>query len=71
MDGKKKYTKADFDNYTEAVRRECENTLLRQRERIDELKKALPKLKKRSPSTRAKRSLFTRLLLPRSKKRTI
>lgn len=41
MDAKKKYTKADFDSYTEAVRREYENTLLRQRERIDELKKSL------------------------------
>lgn len=41
MDNKKKYTKADLDNYTEAVRREVENTLLRQRERIDELKKSL------------------------------
>lgn len=41
MDGKKKYTQSDLDNYIEAVRRECESTLLRQRERIDELKKSL------------------------------
>ena len=41
MDGKKKYTKADLDSYTEAVRREYEVTLLKQRERIDELKKSL------------------------------
>lgn len=41
MDGKKKYTKTDFDSYAEEVRRECESTLLRQRERIDELKKSL------------------------------
>lgn len=42
MDDKKKiYTKSDFDNYTQAVRREFEQTLLRQRERIDELKKGL------------------------------
>lgn len=42
MDGKKKtYTKSDFDEYTAAVRREFEETLLKQRERIDELKAAL------------------------------
>lgn len=42
MDGKKKtYTKTDFDEYTAAVRREFEETLLKQRERIDELKAAL------------------------------
>lgn len=41
MDDKKKYSKADFDNYTQAVRREYEQTLLRQRERIAELRKSL------------------------------
>ncbi len=41
MSDKKVYTKADFDSYTQAVKQECETTLLRQRERIDELKKAL------------------------------
>ncbi|MDE6293597.1 MAG: hypothetical protein K2L88_03115 [Clostridiales bacterium] len=41
MDGKKKYTQADFDRYIEAVRREYEGTLLKQRERIDELKSSL------------------------------
>ncbi len=42
MDGKKKtYTKTDFDEYTAAVRREFEETLYKQRERIDELKAAL------------------------------
>lgn len=38
---KKTYTKTDFDEYTAAVRREFEETLLKQRERIDELKAAL------------------------------
>lgn len=42
MDGKKKvYTKADFDAYAEAVKRELEQVLLRQRERIDELRTQL------------------------------
>lgn len=44
MDYKKKiYSKADFDNYTEAVKRECEQALIRQRERIDELRTLLAK----------------------------
>lgn len=41
MKGKKKYSQADLDGYVEAARRECESTMLRQRERIDELKKSL------------------------------
>ncbi|MDE5562316.1 MAG: hypothetical protein K2J01_02070 [Clostridiales bacterium] len=41
MKGKKKYTQTDLDNYVEATRSECESTMLRQRERIDELKKSL------------------------------
>ncbi|MBD5131471.1 MAG: hypothetical protein HDT28_02595 [Clostridiales bacterium] len=41
MDDKKKYNKTDFDNYALSVRREYEQTLMRQRERIDELKTAL------------------------------
>lgn len=42
MDDKKKlYTKSDFDNYTQAVKREFEQTLLRQRERIEELRTSL------------------------------
>lgn len=42
MDGKKKvYTQSDFDAYTDSVRREYEQTLARQRERIDDLRKSL------------------------------
>lgn len=42
MDAKKKiYTKTDFDNYTAAVKNEFSSTIIRQRERIDELKSAL------------------------------
>ena len=41
MKGKKKYTQADLDNLVDVVRSECESTMLRQRERIDELKKSL------------------------------
>lgn len=42
MDDKKKvYTKADFDSYTAAVKREFEKTLYSQRERIAELRKSL------------------------------
>ncbi len=41
MDGKKKYTKADFDNYVAAVDREVNGVLVKQRERIEELKQKL------------------------------
>lgn len=48
MDEKKKvYSKAEFNNYVEAVRRECEQTLMRQRERIEELRKSLSAAEKR------------------------
>ena len=48
MDEKKKvYSKAEFNNYAEAVRRECEQTLMRPRERIEELRKSLSAAEKR------------------------
>ncbi len=48
MDEKKKvYSKDEFNNYAEAVRRECEQTLMRQRERIEELRKSLSAAEKR------------------------
>lgn len=48
MDEKKKvYSKAEFNNYAETVRRECEQTLMRQRERIEELRKSLSAAEKR------------------------
>lgn len=47
MPDKKIYTKTDFDEYTAAVKNECEKTLLRQRERIDELKQALSAAEKK------------------------
>ena len=48
MDEKKKvYSKAEFNNYAEAVRRECEQTLMRQRERIEELRTRLSAAEKR------------------------
>ncbi|MCH5162936.1 MAG: hypothetical protein J1G38_05555 [Clostridiales bacterium] len=43
MSDKKVYTKAQVDEFAQAVKRECEKTLLLQRERIDELKTALKK----------------------------
>ena len=48
MDDKKKiYTKTDFDNYTDAVKNEFSSTIMRQRERIDELKSALDAAEKK------------------------
>ena len=68
MDGKKKYTKADFDNYMEAVRRECEGTLLRQRERIDELKKSLDEAEKKIAKYESQKELVYKAITSALKK---
>jgi len=41
MDKKRLYTQADLDAYAETIKRECEQMLLRQRARIDELRVSL------------------------------
>lgn len=68
MDGKKKYTKADFDNYMEAVRREYESTLLRQRERIDELKKSLSDAEKKIAKYESQKELVYKAITAALKK---
>lgn len=68
MDGKKKYTKADFDNYMEAVRREYESTLLRQRERIDELKKSLSEAEKKIAKYESQKDLVYKAITAALKK---
>ena len=68
MDGKKKYTKADFDNYVAAVRRECEGTLLRQRERIDELKKSLSEAEKKIAKYEGQKELVYKAITAALKK---
>lgn len=68
MDGKKKITKADFDNYMEAVRREYESTLLRQRERIDELKKSLSDAEKKIAKYESEKELVYKAITAALKK---
>ncbi|MCH5154717.1 MAG: hypothetical protein J1F71_05845 [Clostridiales bacterium] len=68
MDGKKKYTKADFDNYMEAVRREYESTLLKQRERIDELKKSLSEAEKKIAKYEGQKDLVYKAITAALKK---
>ena len=48
MDGKKRiYTKADFDMFSQEVKKQYENVIVAQRERIDGLKAELEKAEKR------------------------
>ncbi len=68
MDGKKKYTKEDFDSYTAAVKKEYENTLLSQRERIDELKTELAAAEKKAADLENQKELIYRAITAALKK---
>ena len=69
MDDKKKiYTKLDFDNYTAAVKNEFSTTILRQRERIDELKSALDAAEKRVEELEKQKELTYRAITAALKK---
>lgn len=69
MDGKKKvYTKADFDRYTEAVKSECEQTLLKQRERIDELRTALDAAERKIKKSESQKEIVYRAITAALKK---
>lgn len=68
MDGKKKYTKADFDNYTAAVKKECELTLLKQRERIDELRAELSKAERKISEYESQKDLVYKAITVALKK---
>lgn len=69
MDGKKKvYTKADFDAYAEAVKRELEQVLLRQRERIDELRTQLDAAEKKVADNESKKELVYKAVTAALKK---
>lgn len=58
MDGKKKYTKADLDRFSEAVKRECESTLIRQRERIESLRAELAEAEKKIAKYESQKELI-------------
>ena len=69
MDDKKKiYTKADFEAYTEAVKNEFSSTILRQRERIDELKSALDEAEKKVEELEKQKALTYRAITAALKK---
>ena len=69
MDDKKKiYTKSDFDNYTQAVKREFEQTILRQRERIDELKKSLSEAESKNAKYESQKELVYKAITVALKK---
>ncbi len=58
MDVKKKYTKADLDRFSEAVKRECESTLIRQRERIESLRAELAEAEKKITKYESQKELI-------------
>lgn len=68
MDDKKKYTKQDVDNFVEAVKREYEGTLRRQRERIDELKKALAAAERKNAEYESRKELLYKAITAAVKK---
>lgn len=68
MDRKKLYTKSDFDNYTEAVKKEYEQTLLKQRERIDELRVALAEAERKIAESENRKELVYRAITAALKK---
>lgn len=69
MDAKKKiYSKADFDNFTEAVKKECEQTLIRQRERILELKKSLADAERKNAQYESQKELIYKSITAAVKK---
>lgn len=68
MSDKKIYTKAQLDEFAQAVKNECENTLLLQRERIDELKAALSKAEKRIAEFEGQKDLIYKAITSALKK---
>lgn len=68
MDSKKKYTKSDLDNYVLAVKKEYEATLIRQRERIDELRAELDAAEKKADAMEKEKSLIYRAITQALKK---
>ena len=69
MDGKKKVdTKADFDSYTEAVKREFEQVLRRQRERIDELRAQLDAAERKVAESESRKELVYKAITAALKK---
>ena len=68
MSDKKLYSKADFDEFTEAIKREYESTLMRQRERIDELKGSLAQAEKKIAEFESQKELLYKAITTALKK---
>lgn len=69
MDDKKKlYTQADIDAYSQAIKRECEQMLLRQRDRIDELRVALREAEKKIAEFESKKEIVYKAITAALKK---
>lgn len=69
MEGKKKiYTQADFAKYAETVKRECEQTLLRQRERIEELRTCLAEAERKNVEYEGQKELVYKAITAALKK---
>lgn len=68
MSDKKAYTKTQFDGIVEAVKREYEDTLLRQRERIDELKASLSAAEKKIADFEGQKDLIYKAITAALKK---
>lgn len=68
MSEKKAYTKAQFDAYAEAVKHEYESTILRQRERIDELRASLAQAEKKIAESDGKKDLIYKAITAALKK---
>lgn len=69
MEGKKKiYTQADFAKYAETVKRECEQTLLRQRERIEELRTCLAEAERKNAEYEDQKELVYKAITAALKK---
>ena len=68
MSDKKLYSKADFDEFADAIKREYENTLMRQRERIDELKESLAQSEKRIAEFEGQKELLYKAITTALKK---
>lgn len=67
-DNKKVYTKADFDNFAATVRRESEQTMSRQRERIEELRRALDEAETKNKKYESQKELVYKAITAALKK---
>ncbi len=68
MSGKKLYTKEDLDNYVAAAEREICDTLVKQREHIDELRAEIAALRKKNEELESQKTLVYKAITEALKK---